>query len=161
MGSLREFLESQADQAQIDKASAASKRDEWISSVRRLLDQIRAWLDEEDPNRILGIEDRVFHLWESGIGEYDAPGLAIKMGRAVVLVEPIGRNAAGPYSGTGGLHEVKVYGRIDIRDRLSRHQVLRVEHDPRDEWIIIKQGEYGIDAFDRQTLGAALRDLFE
>ena len=53
MMTFQEFLEKQATKQHHKEHRA--RREEWIAAVGRLLEQIRAWLAESDPKKVLDV----------------------------------------------------------------------------------------------------------
>ena len=162
MGSLKEFLAEQAERLQSQESEAAKKRDEWLKAVDRLIQQIKSWLTEADPEQqYLKIQDDPFPIREQGIGEYVARGLLIGLGPREIRVQPVARNVAGPLSVTGTIHVERAYGRVDLTDGLTKYMIFRVEREPEDRWSIIEQDSYRRQPLNQDSFEAAFQDLLE
>ena len=75
-----------------EEPQAARKRDEWVSAVDRLNQQIRSWLTQADPDHeVLDVRELPYQLRDEGIGSYEARGLLISLGRRQIRVEPIAK----------------------------------------------------------------------
>ena len=61
MMTFKEFLEKQAPQSHYRERS--ERRQEWITAVGRLIEQVREWLTEADPRGVINIQ--VFEIQKS------------------------------------------------------------------------------------------------
>jgi len=77
--SFRDFLKAKADELGV--RDRHRRRGEWLGAIHRLLDQIRDWLRESDPEGVLDIEPYEVSRTEQDLGTYDAPALKIRLGR--------------------------------------------------------------------------------
>ena len=137
-------------------------RDEWVSAIDRLNQQIRDWLTDSDPDhRFLEVRELPCQLREQGIGTYEARGLLIRVGRLEVRVEPIARYVAGPHSATGVIHVSRAFGRVDLTDGLQKFMIFRVEKDPEDRWSLIEQDGFRLQPFDRSAFEEAFKALLQ
>jgi hypothetical protein len=159
--SFRDFLAEQAERIPDQETKAAKRRDEWIASLTRLNDRIKDWLQQDDPNHVLSVEDLTYKLREEGIGEYEVNGLSIGLGPRYVRLQPVARTVAGPLSSTGVVHIPRAYGRVDMTDGLRKFMLFRVETEPQDSWRIIEQDGYKVLPFDQQSFESALQSLLE
>ncbi len=80
----QEFLEKKAQPAHYQERR--ERREEWITAVRRLLDQLRAWLAESDPMGVLDAVPMEIEKSEPGLGTYRVSSLKISLGEAAVDV---------------------------------------------------------------------------
>ena len=161
MASLKEFLAEQADQLKGELSRAAAARDEWVAAVERLIAQVRGWIAEADPGRVLAIEERAVTIREEMIGSYEVPALTIILGVRSARVEPIARSVAGPLAATGAIHVPRAFGRVDLTNGLEKYMVFRTAKEPDGPWVIVKQDGYRMNHFDRKSFEAALQSLFE
>jgi len=159
---LKDFIASQAQKLRNEEHQAARKRDEWVSAVDRLNQQIRSWLTQADPDHeVLEVRELPYQLRDEGIGSYEARGLLISLGRRQIRLEPIARNVAGPLSATGVIHVGRAYGRVDLTDGLRKFMIFRVERDPDDRWSIIEQDGFRMQPFDQLAFEHAFKTLLE
>jgi hypothetical protein len=162
VGSLKEFIASQAQKLRDEESQAANKRDEWLAAVDRLIQKITTWLTYADPDHaVLEVHETPYQLREEGIGSYEARGLTISAGRRELRVEPIARNVAGPLSSTGVIHVSRAYGRVDLTDGLQKFMIFRVEKVPADQWSIIEQDGFRMRTFDQAAFDEAVKALLQ
>ena len=161
MASLKEFLREKAETLRTQESETAKKRDEWVAAVNRLCNQIKEWLTQADPGKVLSVEDRPYEIREEGIGTYKVCGISISVGPRHVDVQPVARNVAGPLSGTGVIHVYRAYGRVDLSNGLEKFMLFRVEKEPDDRWSIIGQDRPLMELLDQSTFEAALQSLLE
>jgi hypothetical protein len=161
VSSLREFLASEAEKLRGERSEATRKREEWTSSVQRLLDRIKDWLVEADTEKVLTLNEGRTGLREAGIGDYEAPFLVVGIGARQVAIRPIARFVAGPLSSTGAIHVLKSYGRVDMQSALEKCMLFRTETTPGDRWVIIEEDGYRSQPFDRESFESAFRRLLE
>ena len=95
MTSFQEFLRQKVDISALKDRNRS--RGEWLGAINRLLDQVRDWLGEADPDDLLEIVPYEVERVEKRLGIYDAPA-KIRLGINSVDVLPVGRYAVGPLS---------------------------------------------------------------
>ena len=161
MGSLREFLDEQAEQLKNEPSKATATRDEWVAAVGRLIARVRDWIAEADPGHVLTIEDRTVTIREEMVGSYEVPALTIILGVRSVRVEPIARGVLGPLEQTKAYRPIRVFGRVDLTNGLEKYPVYRGSKEPDSRWFITNQDGYESRTFDRDAFEAALQSLFE
>jgi predicted transcriptional regulator len=159
VASLKEFLATEADKLQSEQLDAIKRRDEWVEAVDRLLAQIKDWLHQADPGRILTIEETTHKLREHGIGSYEAAGLWVGIGVRQVRVEPVARNVLGPARLSGDYYGRHAYGRVDMSNGSERFMIIRVSKGPDDHWSIMDEDRQRTDRFDQDSFEAALKGL--
>ena len=155
MSTFQEFLEKLH---QRQKGRERRERlQEWVGAVNRLLAQIRTWLAESDPKKLLDVIPIEVQRVEPGLGVYTVPALRIGVGEASVEVSPIGREALGVLQ-VQGREPVRAEGRVDITDEARKHTLYRVLSGGKETW-------YALDDFfmpvelDRRRLEAILEDM--
>jgi hypothetical protein len=159
--SLKEFLAAEAEKLQSERSKAMKKRDEWIESVGRLLNQIEEWLGEADSGRILTFQKGHLTLREVGIGTYDVPFVLIELGAREVSIKPVARFVAGPLSSTGAMRVLRSYGRVDMSNGLDKYMMFRIEKHLDGPWIIIEEDGDRSNSFDRDSFESAFQRLLE
>ena len=144
-------------------------RAEWLGALNRLLDQIRAWLKESDPEGILEFVTYEVERVEGRLGVYDAPALKIRVNTDYAEVLPIGRFTPRPVplenllfiadnrQRWGNLSG----GRVDITNGERRHLLLRSTDDGQDQWYALKMDQVALVQFDRACFEAILEDLLK
>jgi hypothetical protein len=166
--SFQELLRKQAEISGWKERSRS--RAEWLGALRNLLDSIRNWLHEADPEGVLENVQYEVQRVEQRLGVYDAPALTVRLGTRSVDFLPVGR-----YS-IGSLLELKTVlatqgnqerwgdlagGRVDITNGERRHLLLRSIEGGQDRWYVMmtNKGAPIPSAFDRASLEATLLDL--
>jgi hypothetical protein len=148
--SLRQLLEEEAIR-QKDPQSQR-ERSEWVSSVMRLVEQIRTWLQEADREQILTIWDESHTLSEEGYGTYNIPGLTVRLGSRTVRVIPVAGRVAGPLRGTGKIAVIRVDGRVDLVGSGMRFMLFRqAEGDGGDRWALVEEDSLVMEPFDQKA----------
>jgi hypothetical protein len=155
MIAFRDFLRKKAEEEQ--NVHRRERRDQWIAAVRRLLDQLRAWLAEADPDKVLDVIPLEVQKIEPGLGIYTIPALKIGLGDAAVKVDPMGRNAVGIIE-LPGRPPTRAEGRVDITDDIHRYILYRLLDDGRDVWYALDE-KFRPEPLDRGRLEAILQDL--
>jgi hypothetical protein len=152
----REFLRHKADEQR--QPERRQRREEWIAAIGRLLDQLRAWLAESDPEHLLDVVQLELEKVEPGLGLDKAPSLEIGVGDAKVRVVPVGRNVVGAVDahGNGG---ARAEGRVDVTDGVRKYILYRVIRDGQDHWYALNEA-FKATPLDRERLEAILQDLF-
>jgi hypothetical protein len=75
--SFQEFLRQKVEGS--DWKDRSRIRGEWLGALNRLLDQIRDWLKESDPENVLELITYEVERVEGRLGVYDAPALKIRL----------------------------------------------------------------------------------
>jgi hypothetical protein len=161
VSSLREFLASDAEKLRGEQAEAMGKREEWIESVRQLIDQIKEWLKDADEKHVLMIDGSPIRISERGLGTYEVPALTIGLGTREVRVKPIARYVGAPLRATALLQVPRAYGRVDLTNGLDRYLIFRVEKEGGDRWRIVEQDGPLVEPFNRKSFETAFQRLLE
>jgi hypothetical protein len=153
---LREFLLRNAPR---DEMLRRRWREDWIAYVDRLLERLRAWLNEAHAADLLDLETLEFEKREQGMGAYRIKGLAIHFGERTVKVVPVGRNVAahlGPYAEPG--HE-RAEGRVDITNGAYKYYLYLKLNDAGEEHWLVQDERSDIRPLDREQFEAILQAL--
>jgi hypothetical protein len=151
MPTFQEFLDNLARE-QGDKERRA-RRAEWIAAVDRLLAQLRTWLAESDPKKVLEVIPLEVEKAEPGLGAYTIASLQIGVGRRSVQVDPMGRNAVGLVAS-----RIPAEGRVDITDGVRRYILYRTLQEGKVSWYVLNE-RFEATPLDRARLEAILQDL--
>ena len=89
--SLLEFLKAQKNEDVAQGQKAQATREEWLTALKELYVQLRAWLENARVAGLAEIVERQVMLSEQHLGSYKAPALDLKMGSRVIHVVPRGR----------------------------------------------------------------------
>lgn len=152
----REFLKTKAEQTGV--RDRHRRRDEWLGALQRLLDQIRDWLRESDPEGVLDLEPFEVARTEHELGTYDAPALIIRLGAGEVSVLPMGREV--PFMAIRGASgaATDVAGRVDITDGFRKYNLYRVINQDKESWQI-RDERNRFTHLDAESLGRILQEL--
>jgi hypothetical protein len=161
MASLKEFLESEAENLRRAQAEALTERQEWITAVERLLTQIKEWLGQADTQRILMFDEAPIRIREQGLGTYEIPALTVGLGTREVRIKPVARYVLAPMRVIGMMQGPRARGRVDMTNGLDRYMIFRTEMEPEDRWIITEENEPLLEQFDRKSFESALKSLLE
>jgi hypothetical protein len=151
----REFLEKRAQHPH--QRERRERREEWITAVHRLVEQLRAWLAESDPGAVLDVVPIEIEKAEPGLGVYRIPGLKVRLGEAAVEVVPVGRNVVGGV-GPQGAVGVQAEGRVDVTDGIRRYILYRTLQDGQEKWYALDE-RFQAAPLDRVRLEGILQDL--
>ena len=154
--SFREFLKTKADETGVKDRHR--RRGEWLGAIHSLIDQIRDWLRESDPEGVLDVEPYEVSRTERDLGTYDAPALKIRLGAGEVSVLPIGRDV--PFMAIRGASgaATEFAGRVNISDGFRKYNLYREVSEGKDLW----QARDDLNRFtylDSDCLGRILQDL--
>ena len=155
MKTFREFLQEKARED--DQRERLGRREEWVTSVSRLIRQVRQWLEEADTEKLLIVSEPLYDKREQGLGTYRVPGLDIGLGDSLVKIIPVGRNATGvvgPKDGPGVLAQ----GRVDISDGMRKYLLLRTLEEGRDQWHALDE-RFEATLLDRARFEEIMHDL--
>ena len=163
MGVLSSFL-NQTGRAWRD---AAAEREatlaDWRGAVARLYDQLRAWLGQADPDRLIRVTESTIELLESKLGLYQVPALTISFGASLVHFVPVARYAAGIVPARDGGQNRPAAGCVAVN---TTRQVSSSSPDYRlylasdagsDRWYVSAGGppdtEFTREVFERMLVG--------
>lgn len=152
--SFREFLDRKAREE--DQNGLRKRKEEWIASVRRLVEQIQAWLQEADLDHKLEVTSFLPMKVEQGLGAYHALGLRITLAGSTVEVIPVGRNIVGAVGPRGDVG-LRAEGRVDITDGARKYMLFRTLGD-RERWFVVDE-RYEASELERDRFLAILEDL--
>jgi hypothetical protein len=132
----KEFLHQQAEKHQAEASVAKAEVDEWRAAIRRLYDQIRAWLKESDPEAIIEIEESLQDITEPGLGRYSVPRLNLRVFGKWIGIIPKARRTVGSAKPPQKSAPERATGRVDITDELRRYVLYRFKEGDQDVWMI-------------------------
>lgn len=95
MSTLTEFLRKQKETENHKEFNADKVREEWLSTLTRLLGQIKQWLQEAEAERLIQVKEKQISITEDRLGTYTAPSLALTVGKDTIEINPIGRTIIG------------------------------------------------------------------
>ncbi|HKI36992.1 MAG TPA: hypothetical protein VKA46_34385 [Gemmataceae bacterium] len=155
MMTFREFLEKQARRQ--NHKDRRERRDEWVAAVGRLVERLRAWLAESDPEKVLDVVPIEIERAEPDLGTYRVPSLKISLSDAAVEVVPVGRNVVGVVGPRGDVG-IRAEGRVDITDGVRRYILYRTLKDGQETWYALDE-RFRAAPLDRSRLEGILQDL--
>src|SRR5262249_22205502 len=153
----QDWLQKKAEES--GSPDVVRRRDEWVTALKRLHDQIVAWLNESDPRGLLAVERFEVARTDPILGTYDAPAIRIRVGDESVDVLPMGRDAFSTYvfrdsgvgAGAGG-------GRVDITNGVRKYILYREVRADGDTWHVLDDRE-PLAILDRERLEDIIQDL--
>lgn len=157
MTPLTEFLREQATKQRSQAGQREARRVEWVQSVERLIEQLKEWVHQADPEGVLRVTCQPHSANEAGLGRYEAPGLTMELEGRKVQVLPVARNVVGSI----GDPSFRAQGLVEITDGAFRYLLYRAVDDRGERWIIVNDQDYSVKPLERMTLEAALVSLFE
>src|SRR5947208_2762695 len=80
MSTLTDFLKEQAEERHSQAAERLRRREEWVASVQRLLNQVKTWLRQADTVNLLELEEGQVVRREEGLETYQVPTLTVRLG---------------------------------------------------------------------------------
>ena len=178
--SFQEFLRQKAEGS--SWKDRGRNRQEWLDALKRLFDQIRAWIREVDPEGLLELVRYEVQRVEDRLGVYDAPAVKIRLELDFVDIQPVGRFAIGPLPQqlqvprpisvrSPGMSAIVPRserrwgdlsgGRVDMTNGEKRYVLLRSITDGRDCWYAIAVNQTEPTLFDSTCLQNILLDLLK
>jgi hypothetical protein len=136
-----------------------TRRQEWIDSVTRLMNQIQQWLNETDKEKVLRIDPEIHRRGEELLGWYEVPGLTIYLGHNTAEVKVAGRSTLGrPID--GGKDGVKAEGRVDISGGGYHFMLFRALTEQGEQWHIVDPDTRRSSLLTRETFDSAMARIF-
>jgi hypothetical protein len=142
------------------KANREMIRD-WQESVERLFAQIRTWLDEADPDGLIGIDEIRTDIREPYLGRYLMPKLQLSILDQVIGIIPKARNAIGHATPRLYATPEKAQGRVDMTDELRRYILYRFIEDGQDVWNILDFNSQRDKRLDQNSFEEALMSYLQ
>jgi hypothetical protein len=134
-----------------------ARKQEWIDSVGRLMDQFRQWLQEADKEGVLRLDKEVHELGEEGLGWYEVPGITVLLGDRRVRIRAVGRNTIGRITPS----EVQAQGRVDMTNGTDRCILYRVLDDQGERWVIYQPDTGKLTPLAREAFEATMARMLE
>jgi hypothetical protein len=159
MSALTEFLKEQKDKQARSAAQVQAKREEWVAALDRLIDQLKTWLKEADPEGVLGVGCGATHINEEVYGRYKVPELMIVLQGRTVTVVPRGLNVM-TYLDTE-ISKGRVQGRVDIVGPDQQYIMYRFVGPEGERWFIVDGHERNVRPLDREAFESTLLSLLQ
>ena len=156
MPTLSEFLKEKAVSA-ADQIEGRRLREEWLASLRRLMDQLMEWLRAADGESILEIYPVTKMAVERKLGFYEVSMLKVILGNKEVKIEPVGRQVLA-YSGTYREVGWRADGWVRISDGLTRYDLLRRTVDGDESWHLVAENGK-VTPLDQPAFEAVIQEL--
>ncbi len=152
---LADFLKQYRTKWLADAPKREARRHEWREAVGRLVETIKGWLHDADPEGKLTVREEPHTIREAVLGELTAPALVIEYKGREIRVVPMACDEfvdLGVWSKGAG-------GEADITDGYFHFPLIyRPYHDGKD-WALYKDAEYGAERLDRATFEEVLLEL--
>jgi hypothetical protein len=137
-------LQQQARKHQAEAAAGQATVDEWRTAIERLFVQIREWLKESDPERLIELQEGEEEVRERGLGHYRVPRLDLRAFGKWIGIIPKARRTVGTATPPQKSAPERAEGRVDITDELRRYVLYRFREGGRDVWLIDGLGRAGV-----------------
>lgn len=160
MTTLAEFLQNEGKEILARVSAAEQTRREWVASLGRLMEQIRTWLADADPEGVLKVTPQEFEVGEEKYGRYKAPGLVLDLGARRVEVRPGMRNPTN-HPGKESYKERIAEGAAEIRRGYATFRLYRKLDGQGERWLIADPDERVAKPFDRAALEEAVVRLLQ
>jgi hypothetical protein len=131
---LEQFLDKYVDA----RKEAMHLIPDWQQAISRLMKQIRNWVEESDPKKVMQIEETEVEINEPGIGWYRAPKLDLGIPGGWMEIIPVARRINGVKKPHQNGPSQSATGRVDITNTRLRYLLYRFGSE---EWFI--QGPFG------------------
>jgi hypothetical protein len=161
MQTLKEFLSARAE---IERGKADEKKalqSEWISAVRRLVQQVRDWLSDADQEQMLQIKEDYQEVREVELGVYAVPRLTIQLQAQEVRLTPVARMVVGPDLSNGIIHVKRAFGRVDLTSGDRKFRLFRTQKEPDDSWMIVEDDAFTMKKLSRESFEEAMQSLLQ
>src|SRR4051794_25864780 len=133
---LREFLRQQAAKHETEARANAVVIAEWRTAVERLFGQVRAWLADSDPDRIIEVVEKEHDISEPGLGRYSVPRLDLRaFGKWIGIIPKACKTVASAAPPQRAVPE-RAAGRVDMTDEVRRYVLYRFPQEGGDAWLI-------------------------
>lgn len=161
MQTLKEYLQSWAEEDERTRDERFRIAHEWIGAVERLVDQVRHWIEQSDDKKIVEFDYEATKIREERLIPYVARVLVIRLNATEIRLVPIFRYNVGPYLKDGEIRVNRSYGRMDLTGGGKKYLLYRHEIDPADVWYIVDEDRFVPRKLDRETFEQALLDLLQ
>lgn len=160
---LTDFLKEKAIEIKDSQKEKHGIIVEWKEAVQQLLDEIRVWLRDADPDGLLSIEQDEWEVTEEKLGRYSVPRLDIKgLGRSLAVI-PKSRYVVATSLPNGTGKSVRGTGRVDLTwvdSEAKRYHLYRFPGDGSDIWMIDDRKSIP-SPLNRERFEAALMSLLK
>lgn len=122
---LIDFLRQQKQDTQHKQENWAKIRESWITDLRALMSQFKAWLKDAVAEQLIEVQEHEVPLSEDNLGTYNAPSLTISAPRArSIHIVPKARLIFGGQ------------GRVDFECGPNRAKLIRVD---KEHWKFVRE----------------------
>jgi len=133
---LSEFLHEKAAKEAPRRQRSLEVIAEWRAAVEALIDQMKAWIGEADPQGSLETALSEETLKEESLGAYKVPKLEIYGFTRVVSVVPKARYTVATAQLPYMTAPQRALGRVDLMDAVSQFMLLRFRGESGDLWML-------------------------
>jgi hypothetical protein len=125
--SLKDYLQDHAKKVHDGKGTIT----EWRTAIEKLFNEIRAWINESDPDGLMQIDETEQDVNEPGIGRYPLPHLNLGLLGRWIQITPKSRQ----FKGKGA------DGRVDMTNMVITFILYRKGRGNEENWFI--EGPHG------------------
>lgn len=141
-----------------DAAGRQKRIHEWTEAIVGLLDQMQAWLSEDDASKVLHIQRGQERKVELGIGTYSAQTMTIALFDRLVEIVPLASTVVGAIGRKGDLG-FRAEGRVDMSNGVEKYMLYHVVTPDGKKWFIVDDRDYEVRELTKPAFEAALQDL--
>jgi hypothetical protein len=161
MTTLAEFLKAKAQQLRSEGADRTRKRTEWEQAIKKLLEQLEAWLQQADSEKVVRVSRFPVEKREEGLGYYVVQGLELECGDQVVKVTPIASSVAGTVRREGSEQRYPVKGLVDITAEGEKFSLLRLVDEHGEAWHLLDEKSFSAVPWNRAAFEDVLLKLLQ
>jgi hypothetical protein len=158
MMTFKEFLKSQETRLKAEAEAHVRLKKQWEEALSALMSQIKEWVTESDPDKLLHISEGITTHYDDRIDQETLPRLDILMGSRGVSILPIAQqNVIGPrLKPTEG----EWLGRVDmIGHPYSFELWLLINKKSEHCWYIRNDRDYSIRPLAKESFDKAMVEL--
>jgi hypothetical protein len=94
---VKQFAEKKKPDADMEREFRAATKQQWISSVRALYDEINGWLHPLIDSKAVKLSRRLIKTHEQSLGQYEIESLEITLASKKLVFKPVGTVLVGAY----------------------------------------------------------------
>lgn len=150
MSQMKELMKLLELGKELTKEADAELRS-WLASLDFLMKRVRTWLKEAEAKGLLEIVDEKIPMNDAKLGDFEVPGLNIKLARGTIWVRPIGRRT--PVG----------EGRVDIWNANAAVTLVRFLDRDSVQWYVANESLHDKDwqPINEESFASILKSLIQ
>ena len=155
---LKELLKSQEARLKAEAKARDLLERLWETAVNELMETIKTWIAESDPEGLLKLHEGISTLHNHEIDQKPLPDLDIFMGKNHVSIRPIAQNVLGPRLKPTA--EGEWSGRVDMIGHPYSFQLwLLITKTGEHSWYIRNDRDYSMRPLTKESFEKAMVEL--